>query len=54
MELTFRRDDPHNFHRPEHHPLLTRSCALMKLSVGVGKIRMKSWRLIDIPYHDVV
>lgn len=24
MEPTFLRDDPHNSHRPEHHPLLIR------------------------------
>lgn len=54
MGPTFLRDDPHNSHRPEHHPLLIRSYALLKSNVGVGKIHLESLRLIDNSYHDVV
>lgn len=45
MEPTFRRDDPHNCHRSEHHPLLIRSSALLKSNVVVGKIHLESLRL---------
>lgn len=44
MEPTFRRDDPHNCHRSEHHPLLIRSSALLKSNVVVDKIHLESLR----------